>query len=70
MHTRYDLRFDVFHKFPPVFISSENLVCFERENGLKKVKIKKQKITFCKHSWFLNFIPIESIAIYILLGGK
>ena len=43
------------------------MVCFEGENGSKKSQAKKTKNLgkFCKHSWFLNFIPIESIAIYI-----
>jgi hypothetical protein len=49
------------------------MVCFEEEKRSEKsqaTKIKNYSLTFCKHSWFSIFIPIEHIAIYInkLLG--
>ena len=61
MRAGYDLSFDVFHNFPSVSVLSKVLSVFMEKNDLKKVKLRKQKfLTLCKHSFFLNVIPILS----------
>ena len=58
IHTCYDLSFDVFCKFPSVSFLYKTWSVL-KEKGSKKSQAKKTKKS-CKHSWFLNFIPIES----------
>ena len=51
------LKFHIFRKYG----------LFWRRKQIKKSQAKepKKSLTFCQHSWFLNFTPIERIAIYI-----
>ena len=73
VRTLFNLSFDVVHKLPSVLFHFKIWSVLKKKTDRKKSQAKQNKnssLTFYKHSWFLNFIPIESIAIYInkLLG--
>ena len=65
--THYDLSFDGFHKFPFSFISLENMVCFEGENGSKKVNtaIPYRVSTGPEQGFPCKFFPNREKSVFI-----